>query len=310
VDGVVLLDPEGLAALLTLTGPIEVPGVGTLDGDGVVDLLQRGQYGAGASADALPLASKAVVEALLAADLPRPKAIGELLRPVVDEGRLGAWLSRPEEDALLQRIRARPVLPDTSEGDLLAVTVDNDLFNAIDTYVTRTTTYDVTVFPGAGRVTAELEVTLTNGAPAEGLSSLAIGNLIGLPPGTHRATINVLTPLELDQVDLDDQPVDVTAASERDRQAYAVTVTLAPGASTTLHLSLVGRLADVDDGNGDYALQVRPQPSARADRLTLVVKGPAGVVASVEEGPLGVHDGAARFDGDPTEPFRVRVSAA
>jgi hypothetical protein len=309
IDGVVIVDPEGLAAVLRLTGPVTVPGTSeTITADDVADFLLTGQYTLGADAsDLLPKLVPAVVEQLLGTTFPSPRDVGAVLRPAVDEGRIGAWLVRPEEQALLDRVRATPALPPAGEGDLLAMTVDNRIGNALDPYLERSSTYKVTVFPAADRATAELEVTLTNDAPTAGVSPAVIGNFTGDPVGTSRPALSILTPLDVVTVEVDGRATAPTTATELGRNAATVPLVIPPGATTTVRFTLSGSASAVLDDEGNYVLDVRPLPAARPEQMVIEVAAPSGVPLAVVDGPLGAIDGLLRFMGEPAEPFRVRA---
>jgi hypothetical protein len=308
VDGVLVADPAAVAATLALTGPLSVEGLGVqLTSENVEEYLLTEQFAAGAEAlDVLPQLVPRLVDRLLTVRLPAPRDVGEMLRPVADEGRLVAWARRAEEQAFLDRIHVAGTVA-TDGADLLAVTVDNEIGNGIDPYLERAVEYEVNVFPGADRVTAELDVTIANGAPSEGLSVFAIGNFSGEPAGTSRSTVSILTPFELDVALRGGDEVVARAVTEGGLNRYAVPVVLGSGESTTVRFRLVGDLRAVSGDDGAYTLVVRPQPAATAEQLTLEIGGPEGSPVTVVDGPVAAVDGLLRFTGEPAETFRVRV---
>ncbi|MGZ4717772.1 MAG: DUF4012 domain-containing protein [Acidimicrobiales bacterium] len=93
IDGVIYVDPVGLAALLRLTGPVTVPGLdGSLDADNAAPYLLRDQYLTGstdaARHDGLTEASRATFDALVSRELPSPAEIGTDLGGAMRGGHL------------------------------------------------------------------------------------------------------------------------------------------------------------------------------------------------------------------------------
>lgn len=77
VDGVIAVDPDGMAALLTFTGPVAVPGIDqTLTPDNASDFLLRQQYTAlpenAERVDALDEVARTTFDRLATGDLPGP----------------------------------------------------------------------------------------------------------------------------------------------------------------------------------------------------------------------------------------------
>ncbi|MDQ6946029.1 MAG: DUF4012 domain-containing protein, partial [Actinomycetota bacterium] len=163
IDGVLVLDPVGLASLLNLTGPVSVPGLDTpLTAANAADELLKTQYqqftGSGQAEidrhDFLQAALKVAFDKLVKGSLPSPRALSADLDPAVRQGRILFWSTHPDEQPLLRQVRLAGAFPARSGGDLLAVTTQNTANNKSDAYLSRSVDDAVSYNPGTGRVDA------------------------------------------------------------------------------------------------------------------------------------------------------------
>ena len=110
LDGIVVVDPYALAALLKLTGPVQVEGLGQpLTADNAARYLVYQQYVTYGNAkddrkDILSAAGRATFKALTTRDLPGPAAVGQALGPVVAQGRLLFYPFDAHDQPLFARI--------------------------------------------------------------------------------------------------------------------------------------------------------------------------------------------------------------
>ena len=193
VDGVIVVDPYALAALMTFTGPIVVPGYDTpLTSENAADILLREQYVTFAQdndqrIDFLDDVTRLTFEALTAGDLPGPREVTDVLGPMVAQGRLLVHSVTPGEQDFFTGIDLDGALPEV-DGDFLSVTTQNSGNNKIDIFLHRRIRYDVRYDPDTGRVEADVTVTLRNDAPASGLPDYVIGNrdTSRIPPGANQ----------------------------------------------------------------------------------------------------------------------------
>jgi Protein of unknown function (DUF4012) len=282
VDGVIAVDPVGLAALLRLTGPIEVPDVPVpLTADNAAGFLLRDQYLAFAEnedrIDALESIARTTFDRLTTGDLPGPRAIGDSLSAAVAGGHLHAYAADPAQQALFEDLGVDGALPDPDTGDYIGVVANNAVGNKIDLFLARRLTYDVDWDPDTGRVDATATVVLTNGAPAGGLPRIVIGSPIrgeDAPPiGTNRTHLSIYSPWDAETVRLDGEPVAVERQREGERNAYSLFIDVPPdGGTRTIELRLSGRIARPRE----YDLVVGTQPLVTADQLHLSVRAADG----------------------------------
>ncbi len=277
VDGVVAIDPVGLAALLRITGPVTLPTTGfVLSADNAVDYLLIDQYENFDSGDrsgresALEDASAAVFEALLSADFPDPGVAADALGPAVDQGRLLAW--SPSGNELFESAGLTGAFPSaaTTTGDLLAVTHQNSANNKTDVYLERDVEYRAVYDERTGAVSATATIDLFNGAPESGLAAGVLGsNDQGLPPGTNRLYLSVYSPLQLESATLDGKPYALETNGELGWRVYSTFVEMAAGTHTQVTLNLSGQLTP-----GPYSLTIAPQPVVQPDDVTVRVTAP------------------------------------
>ncbi len=267
IDGVIAVDPAGLAALLKLTGPVAVPGwPDPLTADNAERVLLYDQYVKLANPDRIDFlgdATRVVWDRLTTGQLPAPRALLDALAPAVRGRHLMVSSLRPEEDAVLAEVgvngRMAPV-----DGDSLAVVTQNATGSKIEWFLRRQVDYAAAVGP-AGALTAKVSVRLHNDAPPAGLPPYLIGNSVGARPGTDRLYVSVYTPWDLAGARLDGQPLALESEIELGRHVYSVYVDVPPRGDAVLELDLSG----VYSRAGPYRLDLLPQPLVNADRVVL-----------------------------------------
>ncbi len=290
VDGVMSVDPTGLAGLMELLDlSIEVEGLPEpLTPANTVQFLQFDQYvrypETSQRVDLLEEVARTTFEALIRADMPRPKDAIDILDPVVDRGHIQFTTFDAQEAEYFDTIglsgRFAPPI-----GDFLSVVTSNAGASKIDLYLQRHLSYDVGWDPASGQVTAKATVTLQNTAPAGGLPDYVIGNAVGLPWGTNRSFVSVYSAFRLDAARLDGEPLPMQAETELNRKVYSTFVDIPPGATVTLELDLQGQLPA---GLGFYVFKAQPQPLANPEQaeLAITVAGDLPLVVEAEDAEL------------------------
>ena len=283
VDGVLYVDPEGLAGLLQLTGPIDVEGLDEqISSDNVVDFLLREQYvlypETPDRADFLEGVAERTFELLTTSDLPGPRTIGDALGGPVDGGHIRMWTFDPAEQALFSRLGTSGAFGRSDADDDLMVTVANANPNKIDAYLHRDVAYEGELDPASGEVTARVTVTLENTAPTD-LSNYVIGNANGEPRGTNRTFLSLYSGLGVVGAVVDGAPVVYEAQAEYGLRRAGVFVSVPPSGRTQIVFELRGVTEAVDD-RGAYLLRVHEPALVFSDRMTarLAVDGGAGAV--------------------------------
>ena len=270
VDGVIVMDPYVVAALMDYTGPIDVPELDvTVTPKDAATFILEDQYdwaddGNAQRIDALESLGQQVIVRLLTGSLPAPTELARQLSPLVAERRLLAWTDDPAEQELLGRANLSGAFPDLGADGGFSVSVTNATGNKIDVFLDRDV--DVTVEETAhGDRRLVGEVTLTNRAPATGLPRYVIGNPLGLPSGSSRLIVTFYGPQGLVAATLDDEPIDLEPATEGGWWAYGHVLDLGPGERATYRIAF--GLDSSDPGSSGDDASSRPivftQPLAR-----------------------------------------------
>jgi hypothetical protein len=307
VDGVLALDPEALASLVSITGPIHIEGrAQPLTATNLAAFLLRDQYvdlppaattrdAQAARKDFLQAVLRTTFDRLTAGTLPGPRSLADRLSPGMHEGRLAFWSRHAADEALVRSVGLDGTFPAARGGDLLAVTTQNEGQNKIDVYLHRSIRYDVRTDPASGTTSATATVTLRNDAPAAGLPAYVLGNSFGLPAGTNATFMSLYSALGLDAVAVDGRPTQASSAREAGANAFGLSVKIPPGGTVTVVFHLRGSLAP----STIYRLALKPQPMVQ----------PEQVEVRVEVTPDWRITGAAPKPGPLTTPVVVRVEA-
>jgi hypothetical protein len=278
VDGVVLIDPVALSYLLRATGPVEVPGVGTINGDNAVSLLLKDVYRRYPSASDQRARRQAVRRAFdsVVLRLQRPATGGlarELVR-AVSRGHIFVYAADPALQAELERSRVAGALP--SAGPFLAVVTQDVGGSKLDYYLRRSVSYVATPSPiavdlGAGVETVEdavVSVTLRNDAPSTGLPpyvTVRADDAGARPVGQLKTWVSVyLGPRSTySKATLDGRPVSLSSGVENGLSVLSAYVTVDPGKAVSLVLSV-----QQPAGSGSVLLW-RQQPRVEPDALVV-----------------------------------------
>lgn len=302
VHAVVGIDPEGLAALLRLTGPVTVEGLDEpLDAERAPDFLNRGQYLAGDERaereEILEAATRATFEVLTDASLPSPRALGDVLGPVVRAGRIKVWSPTERHQDLFDRVEAtgRMDLPRGEDG--FAVVQQNSGNSKIDAYMRRTVDYQTEIDARTGAVEATVHIELHNDIPGLDLPRAVIGNNRGQPNGTSYLWLTFFTPHLVTSATLDGEPLTVGPGTEAGQQAWDTGfIAIGPGERVNIELELEGGV----DLREEYRFTYLAQPMVIPDEVSMRVDVKGGDM----EGPEGRTESATvRRVGD--EPLVV-----
>jgi hypothetical protein len=182
VDGVIAVDPTALSYLLAVTGPATLPDKSQVSAANAVALTQSTSYarfsGQSAASNAqrrayllgiASAASKKIIDAH-----GEPKALVRAVAKAASERRLLVWSADPGVQADLARTSIAGIIP-TTEAPYVGLSIVNDGGNKLDYYLDRSLTWRRTGC-GSTRQTT-VTITLTNNAPASGLSPYVTGRI-------------------------------------------------------------------------------------------------------------------------------------
>ena len=296
-DAVVLLDVPALAELITLTGPVRLPDGSAVGGDDLVrELLVDAYAEVGVGDDsgavrrrALRVAADEALAGVLRGGLTGVDAVQVLARAA--QGRhLSVWSSRPQEQEGLVRAGLAGSV-DPGDGDLALVAVNQLGASKLDYYVDREVAVSAVVGRDSARVTSAVSLSLD---VPEGLPDYVLGRsggrLVGLLDVGMGRDADVLV------VEQDGRPVDAELQQEAGGGRVRLAFDLADGSRSTWTVTY-----EVPVRDGDYRLQLVPQPLARDAELTLRIDAEPG---------LELRGGPVRRSGAFTSTQTVRVRAA
>ena len=312
LDGVLAADPFFLEALLEVTGPLRVPGVGTVRADTVVDVTTNRAYarfdGATQRKEILGAAATEALTRFLAMDdhgLARLKALGTSIA----SGHLRLYSTDPDVQGALATLGVDGALLPTT-GDLLSVSVNNGSGSKIDYYADRSVDYDVRL-GGAGEAIASATVTIANDAPTKGQPRYVIGPFLdGAAAGDQipLTTVSCHAPCDLLTATRDGTDVALATGSENGIPWLADYGTIPAGGEGTL--ALTWRADDVWEGNGSggrYDLTFFGQPTVQPTDLHVTIHTPAGTDVIWTSEAMAVDGDTASWEGSPSSRTTLSV---
>ena len=281
VDGVIGIDVPGLAHLLTVTGPVDVPGwPGPITAQSLVHVVLREAYERFPVREEreafLDTLTRRAWSAITSRAFDNPRRLIDALGAAVREGHLAIFMQRENEQALMSVLGADGAVPRV-ESDSIMLVNQNIAANKVDPFLERRVHYEVRLQPGphSAAVTGKLQVSLANRAPTSDLSPDVLGPFDArFQTGENRTYLSVYSPLRATQAVLDGGvPVGVDSQRDLGRQAHSTVLSLLPQQSRSVELDLDGQ---VQLRRGWYVLDVIRQPSVTADVVEISVTVPRG----------------------------------
>ncbi len=271
VDGVIALDPVAMAGILDATGPATLADGSKVSGADVVQLTEDKAYEAFTDSAVRKQYLQQVAHAMFAqliAGGGSAKSLLTGLGSAVGTGHLQVWSAHPDEQARLTGLPIAGVLAETP-GPYAQLVVNNAAGGKLDYYLGRELTYTAAAC-ATGVRSSTISVSLTNHAPASGLSAYALTRGDNphhpYPPGQNRTLVSVYAAVgaQLTSATLDGKPVLLQATVERSHPRFSRYLELDPGATGTLVL----HLAEPAVGNGPI-VPVQPLVSAQVTHVSV-----------------------------------------
>ena len=275
VDGVVAIDPDGLVALLKLTGPVTVAEwPEPITADNARQLLLHEQYVRFPHNDRvifLASVANAVFARLTAGDLAALPTVIGAVGPAVAERHILFASTDAAAQRLLVDSGAGGAFPRT-DGDLLGVVAHDATESKLDYFLSRTITSKVSYTPDTGRVRSRVTVKLANAASA-GLPDAVAGpggNVAN--SGDNQLYISVYSPLYLRGARMGDAAIGMASEKELGVFVYSAVVVVPAGGDVTLSLDLEGAVAP----HKRYRLALFHQATVNPDEVRLEVSRAGG----------------------------------
>jgi hypothetical protein len=264
VDGVIQIDPAGLAAILKGIGPVDVPGVGTVTADNVVDITLHQAYldhpDRSERQDVSADVAKAVFHQLLSGTYTSLRPLATALADAVAGRHLQMWTSHAAAQSDVVFFDADGALP-TPGAPAFSLVVQNTSQNKLDYYLDTSLGLSGSR-PATANGRLDATVTLQNTAPPDGTNKEVFGpNGAGQQRGWYRGIVSLYVPTSTNLVGVDGDATvsDPSVFTEGGHEVISYEVALPPGGRShvVLHLGLLPR------GNAPPLVLLVPQPRVR-----------------------------------------------
>jgi hypothetical protein len=295
VDGVIAVDPFAFEALLRLSGPVTLPGYGTVDADEVVEFVSRDAYSTIVDPEERKRLIGVVAAAALQGFLDSPDAVSaravlSTLGEMAARGSILIHLAAPELQGAIDGVGASGRFGVDEWGDLLAITLNSGSPSKVDYWLQRVLRYDVSLATD-GVVAGIVSAGFANDAPRTGEPIYMIGadnDLIDAGDALHYVSAYCAIGCRFQQVPSDGfQGLQSDVGVELDHPVASTWMRVPSGRSSELiwsHLTPDGWRNE--GGDIRYRLTYQHQTTLRPTRLEIVVGVPDGHEAT------GVPDGA------------------
>lgn len=291
VDGVISLDPVALGYVLDATGPVKITSPellaltktglpAELNGKNVVPTLLSDVYAKIAQPKIQDLYFAGVAKEIFAAlssGKGEAKGLIEGLSRGAAEGRVLVWSSLSNEQSVIAKYPVSGSIAGPSVSPAQFGVYFNDGTGAKMDYYVKRTVQLVKECSGNDYGQVRVRITSTNTAPADAATSLPSyvtgGGLFGVPPGTVQTNVIAYGPVQaiVRTAMIDGKKVAFAAYLHANRPVGYVTLTLAPGQSSTVELTF-GKIVQHTEPN------VVVTPSVQAIKDVIMAAEPAACV--------------------------------
>lgn len=272
-DAVVQVDPAALAAILSVVGPVQVPEIGEVNADNVVDVVLNDAYrlfpGVEERTDVLGDVAEAAFTALVEGQYPSVRDLASALMPSVDGRHLMMYSADPRVQSALEFYESDGGLPDPETTEYMHLTVQNMSGNKLDYYVDTALDVQGQRVPGElGEVT--VTVTVTNGAPEGETEPRYIFGPFDSDhvAGVYRSAVSLYLPTGTSLLDASEAGFrrDPAMATEDGRPVVSYWIDLPAGQTHTTELQL--QLAPRPAGE-PYSIELVPSARVRPTTATV-----------------------------------------
>lgn len=280
LDGVIQIDPIGLAAILGAIGPVEVEGIGEVSGDSLTPFVLNEAYikyqGIEQRSDVLRVVAEAAFRKLIDGQYDSVRPIGTALATAVQGRHLMFHTIHEAPQRRAAALGATGSLPRLDGPDAVHLTVQNVSGNKLDFFVDTEVALSGDVSPGRPG-TVRAEVVVRNTAPDLDVPKYIFGPFNSdQEVGVYRGLVSLYLPRGATLLSASgdaprDPPVEV---SEGGRPVVSWTVDLGPGATSHVVLDLLF----APRAEGPYRLLAVPSPRVRPTVLTTALQTGDGEV--------------------------------
>ncbi|GAA0999442.1 DUF4012 domain-containing protein [Acrocarpospora macrocephala] len=271
LDGAIATDPVGLARMLSLVGPVTLPGGEQVTAANVVDLTERAAYARYQDPIErkrfLVTIARSVGDALTR--LPGLEALPVFFQ-LVEEGRLRIWSRHDRDQALIATTPLGGTLS-TARGPYAGLVVNNSGGTKLDYYLDRELNYDLGPREGDWR-TSRIRIRLTNDVPEGTLPKYVTYRMDtphDQPPvGANKIWFSLYAPVgaTLKAARINGAATEMIVEEERFHPVYSKVIELGPRRTATIEL-------DLREPHSAARPNVPVQPLVRPQRTTVTCAG-------------------------------------
>lgn len=247
-DVVLSIDPLVLAPLLKLTGPLQVPGVGSVDAENLVPTLLRDPYRLEpeAQSDVQRSVTRVVLTDVLGSELDVKQLMDAVAAPLA-QGRISLWSRDAAEQAILDdtAVGGSAARHRAAAEDTFVVSLNDTTGGKMDNYLRTTVDVGAAVCRPDGRAEVAVRVTLHNAVDPARVSDLSIwmtgGGVYGTPVGDIGTNVGVAAPEGwfYGGVFRDGEPVVSANAEEAGFPTSLAATRVSPGEDDTIEVRFV-----------------------------------------------------------------------
>lgn len=284
VDGVIQIDPIGIAALLRATGPLSLDtwDKGEITADNVSDVTHAQIYlryldRADRDAFGAELLSTTLTRLLEADFADAPKAM-PAIGSAIAAGHIRVYADGFADDLETLGL-ARGVEPRPAASDVVGVYNLNADASKQDSFLRREMTYKVFLDPDTGSARTSLTVDIDDATPDDMPDYVTGRGLAEVAPEDNRTMVLFTRPpqTKLRRVVARGDELDVSDDREAGLRSHATTVVVPADGSVRLRLSSAVPEAIIGEGDvRTYRLVVPRQASIQPDRVRIEVAAPGG----------------------------------
>ena len=316
IDGVIALTTYALDRILSLTGPVDVPGYGVTVKAGDVTMAALGATRTSADPNVnrkafLNELANRVLDRLLALPATRWADLVDTLKGIDDERLMLAWFKDPGAQGLIAGTALTGVVRQ-DPGDYLMV-VDSNVAptSKYNLVVTRSTDLAVAI-DAAGTTASSLKLAWQNDAGKDGEPYASLRKYSTNQDGIYGVYTRILTPAGSQVGDVQGQsmvPVSGPESSDAEagRQTYGNFLLVPAGTATLDYQWQTPSLVETVDGQHLYRLTIQKQPGMGPEPLTVQIIVPDGATIVDESQGMVVSGGTATYNGTLTDDLQLSV---
>lgn len=316
VDGVIVLDPFALEAMIEVTGPVQTEEVGLLQPATLVSYLTEEAptefESGGERKEVLGEAAGAVLEVFLSGDVSGPARVRALAEGAAG-GHLLVHTIHPQVQAALVRVGVAGELPPPEPG-VLGISGYNLVETKGDLFVHRDVDYEVYLNPD-GSATGIITTTLRNEAPSEGRLPYFIGPNVDdrdLEPGDNATMLSVYCGSceHVDSQFTDEWDFDLWWDQELGHNVLTTIERVDQDETQSVrHVVRLPAMWDRTGAEGTASVLLWNQPTINPTTWTVTVHAPAGWTFDGEgtREDMELSAQTLRWTGDPARTERLTL---